>query len=215
MISIPKRLCLVRHCLTDYDVANLTGRFCGISDPPLNERGIEEAHHLAQSLQDIPFDMAYVGRARRCRETLSILVRDRDIPVIDDLRLDEINYGCWEGLSKGEIQSQFPEVWAQFESDPVLGIPPGGEEVQHCANRALAWLNEFDAHFGLVVVDKTWLRILVCSLMEVPLVRYRNALDAKIGGVTSVIQTSRGWRIEALNYLATPGRVLGAVRSAP
>src|SRR5437764_14710107 len=172
MASTERRLCLVRHCLTDFDVADLTGRFCGRSDPPLNTKGLDEAHRLAHLVRDVPYDKGYSGVAQRCRETLRVLLADRTVPIIEDSRLNEIDYGSWDGLTKGEIQTRYPEQWAAFERETILGVPVGGERVQDCVDRAMAWPKDWDRQFGLVVVDKTWLRLLVCNLLGAPLSQY-------------------------------------------
>jgi len=204
-----KRILLVRHSLTDYDNPGPDGRFLGYSDPPINERGKKEAAYLHATLRELPFDQAYVGTSQRCRQTLDLILANRTIPISVDPLLNEIHYGEWEGLTKKEIKDRYKSEWKKFEEDPSVDIPRFGELPRVCLTRALTWLSNVQCRYGLAVVDKTWLRLLLCSILFIPLARYRDVIDAKISSVTVLLNSERGWRLETLNYGATSKRVFG------
>jgi len=174
----------------------------------LNDHGIQEANALRQILADIPFDRAFAGNSRRCRQTLEIIIGQRNIPIEIDHLMNEIDYGDWEGLTKGDVVTRFAEDWKRFEENPD-NVPPNGESVKSCAERVESWLTKLQCNRGLAVVDKTWLRLLICSIMGAPITRYRQCLDAKIASITVLLLVSKSWRMETLNYGATRKRVFG------
>lgn len=213
MVSSTEKLIFVRHCLTDYDIAGPEGRFLGNSNPPLNENGLAEAKVLSEELKNIPFDKAYVGESKRCQQTLDFILQHHNIPKEINPLLNEINYGEWEGLTKETIVNQFAKEWNKFENDPELYIPPFGEKTKECADRAETWLNSAVCKYGLVVIDKTWLRLLICRILGIPLKYYRDVFDIKIASVTVLLTTKKGRRIEAINYSATKKRIYGITNS--
>jgi broad specificity phosphatase PhoE len=209
MATIKSRLILVRHCLTDYDIAGSNGRFLGTSDPILNNDGITEAIKLRALLKDVPIDQSFVGDAIRCQQTLQYIIEKRNIPISVDPLLNEIDYGVWEGLTKREIIENYKNEWELFQLDPSINIPSMGELPSECLERADKWLSHVNCSYGLAVIDKTILRLLICSTLGLPLSRYRNVFDIKIAGITVFLNTEQGWRLETLNYAATPKRVFG------
>lgn len=178
----------------------------GRIDPPLNRKGQSEAADLARMLQDVRFDAAYTGVSQRSRQSLDLIWAASDTPRHIDERMDEIGYGAWEGLTKANVVASFPSEWREFDDDPTC-VPPGGESVADCRDRAVAWLADIQADISLAVVEKTWMRLLLCDILGIPVNRYRTVLDLKIAAMTILVTTAVGWRLEALNYGATPIRV--------
>jgi broad specificity phosphatase PhoE len=99
-------LILARHGETDW---NREGRFQGHADPPLNERGREQAHALAQLLDHEPLDAIYSSDLRRAHETAQIVAEQKGLPVLVDPELRERDVGPWTGLTLSEIEQRFPE----------------------------------------------------------------------------------------------------------
>jgi 2,3-bisphosphoglycerate-dependent phosphoglycerate mutase len=99
-------LILARHGETDW---NRDGRFQGHSDPPLNERGREQARGLADLLDDEPLEAVYSSDLRRAHETAQIVAERKGLPVIVEPQLRERDVGHWAGLTLSEIEERFPE----------------------------------------------------------------------------------------------------------
>ncbi len=99
---------LVRHGETDW---NRDGRIQGQSDPPLNDRGREQARSLARQLEGLPLDAVYSSDLVRARETAEILAAGLDLPVIVDPDLREIDFGSWEGLTAEEVRTRWPDAF--------------------------------------------------------------------------------------------------------
>lgn len=85
----------VRHGETLFNVCN---RMQGWCDSPLTELGIQNAKEAKKILEKVPFNAAYVSTSERCRDTCSIIVEGREIPVYESKGLKEVNFGTWEGV---------------------------------------------------------------------------------------------------------------------
>ena len=107
-----KRLVLLRH---GESVWNKENRFTGWTDVGLSEKGVQEAHEAAQSLNEggYSFDVAYTSVLKRAIQTLWIVLEDMDlmwITVHRSWRLNERHYGALQGLNKAEMAEQFGEA---------------------------------------------------------------------------------------------------------
>jgi broad specificity phosphatase PhoE len=98
-------LILVRHGETDW---NRVRRYQGHADPPLNEAGRAQARELAHKLKPLELDAIYTSDLRRAAETAEIIHAGRDILLMRDVGLREIDVGSWSGLTREEIEQRFP-----------------------------------------------------------------------------------------------------------
>lgn len=204
-----RRLILLRHSLTDYNIPGSRGVICGMSDPPLNSAGHGEARQLATMFQDIPLQNVYSSELKRAKETACLIAAAKNMSVLIASELNEINYGQWEGLTKDELVRRYTAEFGRFVSNPVEFYPPGGEEPESCADRIYKWVEKWGDDNALAVTHKTVIRLLLCRVLGLPLLLYRQRFDVKISSSTVLIHTGGGWRIDAINYGATSLRVLG------
>jgi broad specificity phosphatase PhoE len=93
-------LLLVRHGETDW---NAERRWQGHTDVPLNARGREQAHALAEELASQPPDAIYTSDLSRARETAEIVGGMLGLPVVADPDLREIDVGSREGLTAAQV----------------------------------------------------------------------------------------------------------------
>jgi probable phosphoglycerate mutase len=142
----------VRHGLTDW---NAQGRLQGRQDTPLNAIGKEQARRCGEILRDL---LARDGRvAADCGYASSPLVRARatmDIVrttlalapkgYVLDMRLAEIAFGEWEGLTYQDILARDRDIVEAREHDKWLFRPPGGETYEEVARRVGAWYATLD-----------------------------------------------------------------------
>ncbi|MFT4296697.1 MAG: 2,3-diphosphoglycerate-dependent phosphoglycerate mutase [Micropruina sp.] len=126
------RLVLLRHGESSY---NAEGRFTGLLDVPLTERGRAEARHAARLLADADIvpDLIYTSRLTRTRDTAQ-LVRDTlarpGIPTRAVWQLDERNYGALTGLSKADVLARYgPELFIRWRRTLTGQPPPMDEEL--------------------------------------------------------------------------------------
>lgn len=156
-----KELILIRHATTD-----MTGTFCGQSDPSLNMIGIAEARKLAALLKDFKVRRLYASDLRRAVETAEPLAELWGLPIITRAALREISFGEWEGKRWSEICADQPDMRA-MESSPNL-CAPGGEMFGSFRHRVLRELSEIilecNGHLAAVVTHLGVLRVLLKEL---------------------------------------------------
>jgi broad specificity phosphatase PhoE len=124
------RLVLIRHGQSDLSSREFTLSPRGSQwDPPLSERGREQAARLATRLlaMDQPAGV-YVSPLRRCRETIQPYL-DASGTVAQSLDdLGEVHTGAWEGKSFEEIISGDEELARMFRNqEAMFSLAPGGE----------------------------------------------------------------------------------------
>jgi probable phosphoglycerate mutase len=116
------RIHLIRHGETEW---NRELRWQGHSDPPLNERGRDQARGLAVALAHTPFTAVYSSDLRRASETAEIVAASHGLPVRLDSRLREIDVGSWEGFTLAELEARFPEAVARWQQTGEHGWEHG------------------------------------------------------------------------------------------
>lgn len=131
---------LFRHGETDW---NKTRRLQGQSDIPLNEFGRELAVKTAAALKEVTFDRAFCSPLCRAQETAKIILGDRNVPLMTDVRLKEINFGECEGQGFDTAKKDESHPLHNFFCRPELYVPPAGAETfGQAAERAAAFLRE-------------------------------------------------------------------------
>lgn len=135
------KLYIIRHGET---VWNTEGRLQGREDIALNENGIRLAKITGEGLRDVPFDLAFTSPLIRARETARLVLEGRQVPVIEDARIQEITFGEWEGLCCRKDNYEIPSSeFSLFFSDPFHYQPPrGGELVEQVVERTGAFWQE-------------------------------------------------------------------------
>lgn len=131
---------LFRHGETDW---NRDRRLQGQSDIPLNEFGRELAAETAGAVRDISFDRAFCSPLRRAAETAEIILGARDIPLVRDRRLMEINFGEYEGNAFDAMKKDPAHVLHNFFCKPECYMPYAGmESFQDVMDRGRSFFQE-------------------------------------------------------------------------
>lgn len=171
---------MVRHGATTLSAED---RFAGSTDVPLSEEGRAQTRRLARRLASESVTAVYCSPLARTRETARILAEPHHLECQARDGLREISHGRWEGLTRLEVDAQFPEEAADWEKDPFTFAPIGGESGLAVTARALPALIEIvRQHAGasvLVVSHKATIRLLLSSLLGFDPRRYRDNLDQK------------------------------------
>jgi 2,3-bisphosphoglycerate-dependent phosphoglycerate mutase len=113
--TLPGTAVLLRHAQS---VWNRENRFTGWENVGITEAGAEEARRAGARLrrQGFTFDIAFVSRLARARQTLDIVLAElgqTDLPVGVSWRLNERHYGALQGLDKTETAARYGA--AQFQ----------------------------------------------------------------------------------------------------
>jgi broad specificity phosphatase PhoE len=142
----------VRHGLTDWNVQQ---RLQGRRDVPLNTEGCGQAIRCGEILRDLilrdrrsPQDLDYVSsplvRARKTMELMRATLGLEPAGYSIDVRLAEIAFGEWEGLTYADVLARDQDVVARRESDKWGFLPPGGESYAQLTVRMRAWHETVD-----------------------------------------------------------------------
>jgi probable phosphoglycerate mutase len=101
---MPTRLLLVRHGQSEWNAA---GRWQGQQDPPLTDLGRRQARAVARSIGAV--DGVFASDLQRAAETAAIIATELGVlPVVVDPDLRERHAGEWEGLTRAEIERDWP-----------------------------------------------------------------------------------------------------------
>ncbi len=135
---------------------NTLHRFRGRLDSPLTDRGIEQADTVADLLlseistsrQAFGIDVSPLGRARQTAERIR-----RVIPQIarEEPRLAEVSAGTWDGMTKFEIDNEFPGMLDDADAFDWYFRSPDGESFDAACARARAWLA--DTHLPTIAIS--------------------------------------------------------------
>jgi probable phosphoglycerate mutase len=179
-------------------------RFVGQVDPPLNERGLEQADLWRRELANEEFERICCSDLIRSHKTAEIIAGDQPqrLRVVPKLR--EIDLGAWDGLLMSEVQDRFPLEWKRRGEDLTGFRPPGGESFADLQGRIVPQFDDLLASTSgqvLVVGHAGTNRVWLCHLLGIPLKNlFRLAQDY---GRLSVVDYSRGsLRLMALNLTA-------------
>jgi broad specificity phosphatase PhoE len=125
---------LARHGETDDNAAR---RFQGHRDPPLNDRGREQARALAEHLAGEDVRELWSSPLRRAHETAAIAGERLGLaPRVDD-RLMEVDVGDWAGRLYADLESDEPELFAEWRSGSPAFRFPGGESLEEQMERVV------------------------------------------------------------------------------
>lgn len=117
-------LVLLRHGESKWNFEN---RFTGWTDIELTKNGIGEAKNAGALLADnnISIDIiftSYLKRAIRTNDLCIKQLKNKDIEVYNDWRLNERHYGDLQGLNKSEMSKKFGEeqvkIWRRSYDVP-------------------------------------------------------------------------------------------------
>jgi broad specificity phosphatase PhoE len=130
------RLVLCRH--GEPEPAGI-GRFCGAIDVGLSPQGIAEAEAIASS---VTADVVYTSPLRRCVETAAPLAARLGLEPLVELRLREIDFGDFDGVTYAEAAERWPDVYASLLREPTTVRFPGGENYGDVRARVAETLTE-------------------------------------------------------------------------
>lgn len=118
------RLLLVRHGESEW---NALGRWQGQADPPLSAHGQHQASAAAQRLGAL--DAVVASTLQRASETAAIIAQSLGVgPVKADDRLIERDAGEWSGLTRSQINRDWPGYLSNDpDSQASERRPPGWE----------------------------------------------------------------------------------------
>jgi broad specificity phosphatase PhoE len=201
---------LLRHGRTEW---NATGRFQGQLDSPLDAVGKAQAVAAGVAVAPMQPDALVSSDLIRALDTASAVSEEIDQDIAVDPRLREIDLGAWQGLTRTEARTKFPEEYARWQAgeDARRG---GGETYAEVGARVVEclhdWFDQLEPGSLLVAVTHGGTaRATIGTLLDMapdtwwrlaPLSNCRWSLLADMG---------RGWRLEEHNAGSPPEEETG------
>lgn len=197
------RLILIRHGETDW---NVTLKYQGQSQVPLNAQGRRQAELTAERLRRLQATALYASDITRAWETGMIIGAALNITLQPMPELREIDVGQWEGLTPEELYRRFPEHMAEYERDPARTVRLGGESYAQLQSRSLVALKRIQETYKLndtilAVSHGGTIRALLCHVIGLDLI-YFGRLWLDNGSLTELRYKENGWRLVRLNDAA-------------
>ena len=181
------RILLVRHGESTWNADRLLQ---GQADPPLSERGRQEAAALAPRLAAVPAGRAICSDLSRARETAALLGHPDAAP---DSRWREIDVGEWSGRPLSDFPTGHETSW---RGGPLT--PPGGEPWEAMVTRIGAAIDRLVGEGGpwLVVAHGGVVRAAVVHLTGADARSLAGPANASVTVLTGRRLLSYAWTAE-------------------
>lgn len=143
---------LLRHGQTE---ENIKGSYYGNLDISLNEIGISQGKKAKDFFNNIKLDKVYVSGKRRTLEMAKLVLGQAKIEILQDNRINETNFGDFEGKTYEEIKELYPEECMCWQNNWKEFVPPNGESYIKLCER----VKNFMEHIKKLECDN----ILICT----------------------------------------------------
>jgi probable phosphoglycerate mutase len=171
------RIFLVRHGETHW---NLTHRFQGRIDVPLNQEGKNQARALALTLKDAPLMAIYSSPLVRAIETARFIKEFHpSTPLFEEEGLIEMDLGEFDGMEAAYWFANYQDFIKAWRSAPGCLKMPGGESLQEVQMRAVDTLRRitrlYPSGSTLLLCSHNFVNCaLLCQALGFPLDRFRD-----------------------------------------
>jgi len=190
-------LLLIRHGETDWLGERLAGR---LPDIHLNAEGRAHADALAAMLRPIPLDAIYSSPLERARETAEPAARAAGKPILEDERLQEVDFGELTGKPFTELRGL--AIWQDVHHTPSMVRYPGGESLTEAQERAVRMMEEILAGEGTGIValftHADTIRLTLAHFLQMPLAAY-HTLVTDPASVSVLIFNRKTVRVAGIN----------------
>ena len=120
------KLVLVRH---GQSIWNLENKFTGWTDVELSVNGIKEAKEAGKVLKEkgFTFDIAYTSVLKRANDTLKYILeelKEENINIKYNYKLNERHYGALQGLNKDETRKKYGDEQVKLWRRSSFVRPP-------------------------------------------------------------------------------------------
>mgnify|MGYP000877802527 CR=1 FL=1 len=126
------KIYITRHGETEW---NRQHRFQGNKNSELTENGLLGAELLSERMEDIELDYIISSPLKRAYHTAEIVKGNKDIQIIKNEGLKEINLGDFEGMKYDEINEFSSDILKKIKDNPFDNRYPNGENLIEFYNR--------------------------------------------------------------------------------
>ncbi len=167
------KLVVLRHAESEW---NPVGRYQGLLDPDLTDRGRRQAELLGEALREEGIGVLYSSPLKRTYETARIVASTLGLEVVKEDRVIEIDHGVWSGLLVEEVKERFADDFALWLEEPHRVEFPEGENLAKVYDRVKNFVEDIKIkHEGetVAVVSHTVpIRCMYCALLDVELSKF-------------------------------------------
>ncbi len=196
-----KTIYLVRHGET---LANRQGILQGWTNNPLDDTGLKQASALVTRASRVPLAAIYTSDLIRTQQTAAPLAEARGITPVVLPGLREVSFGKWDGHHMGEIQEKDPDTLRDLFLKPAQVDLETEENLYGSQKRG--WetftklVDDMEPDTNILCVSHGGLiRLLVCSLLQIP-VDNMWKLSLYNTAFVQVVETKDfGYRVDKIN----------------
>lgn len=196
---MPTTVLVIRHPESAW---NQKGIYQGQQDIPLSALGRIQAELVAARLSREPIAGITCSPLRRARVLAQAIARYHHLTADPDERLTEICHGPWEGLTRDEVQSRFPDLWQAWTEQPHAVTFPDGESLQDVHDRSVPPIADLLARPGdqtyVVVTHDTVCRLAVAAAQQQPVVGF-SAVELENAGITTLVGPALAGSVRHVN----------------
>ena len=165
---------LIRHGETEW---NKLGKFQGLTDVSLNDRGVAQARDSARAALSWDHGALYASSLKRTMQVAEEIRKLSGVPVVTDPGLRELSLGDLEGVSGAEMRAGWPEVYASWRKNPADVVMPNGESLTQLQERAWNVILEIERSHsqesGVIIVSHNFtIRTIICAILDIPLYNF-------------------------------------------
>ena len=176
------KLYLIRHGQSEW---NELKKIQGQINTNLTKHGKDQAKMLANMLIDENIDVIYTSDLNRAKDTAKTISEKINKPLIYSEFLREIKFGIWEGLTISEVEDRYKDQYLIWNKSPDELILDNAETLQILKDRVMNWINlillENKEKNIAIVSHGTTLKVLMLSLLGIPLCHYKNFSISNVG----------------------------------
>lgn len=154
-------------------------RFRGRINLPLTDLGERQAAALAARIaREWKPDAIFTSSLQRCVATASTIAHPTGLTPRRINGFVDRDYGAWQGLDHTAVAARWPQLWANWNSDPDTTAIPDGETLPDVSTRAVAALERITAsergRTVVVVTHDCINRLLLLNALGMPLSMYHH-----------------------------------------
>lgn len=139
------------------------------NDQPITQSGIASARRLVDFFSSLDIEFIYISEYLRTQQTIAYVAEAKALAPIVDNRLNEIDIGCIEEMTDGQIQEQYPAFWDSYHTRDHEFRMPGGETGEEAEKRIRSLFDSLDRTKNHILATHEGLtRILLCSVLGLP-----------------------------------------------
>lgn len=164
-----RKVVIMRHGETEW---NRSGKQQGQKGSPLTEKGHKQARQVAEIAKTIRIHRLFTSPLDRAMQTANVVSQQINLEPKVDQRLMECSFGLCEGLTRTDIDHQYPGLWAAREKNKWFFRWPEGESYADVYDRVCGFisdclLSKYKGTTG-IIAHETLNKVLIGRLIDLP-----------------------------------------------